>query len=95
MDWAERVGWGIIAATICLLGIPWFLWGDATTVLGLPLWLWWHIGWLLLSSVLFWVFAQRYWGVGIDPDGVTPIGNPGARAEGEGGAGGEARGEQR
>ncbi|MFP9192598.1 DUF3311 domain-containing protein [Natronosalvus vescus] len=94
MDWVERAGWGIIATIICLLGIPWFLWGDSTIVLGLPLWLWWHVGWLLLASALFWVFAQRYWGVGIEPAGGMSAKNS-PRADGEGGTGGEARGDRR
>ncbi|WP_312911283.1 DUF3311 domain-containing protein [Natronosalvus caseinilyticus] len=64
----ERIGWVLAAVLVCLLGIPWFLWGNATTALGLPLWLWWHIGWLVLCSALFWTFAQHAWGVGIEPN---------------------------
>ncbi|MCU4751098.1 DUF3311 domain-containing protein [Halobacteria archaeon AArc-curdl1] len=68
MDWLERLGWIFGATALCVLGIPWFLWGNDTIVAGLPLWIWWHIGWLLLASGLFWLFAQRAWGVGIEPD---------------------------
>ncbi len=68
MQWLERIGWWVGTALFCLFGIPWFLWGDSTVVLGLPLWIWWHIGWLLLASVLFWLFAQRYWGLGVEPN---------------------------
>ena len=68
MDSLERVGWVVGAALFCLLGVPWFLWGDDTIVAGLPLWVWWHVGWLILASALFWLFAQRHWGVGIEPE---------------------------
>ena len=69
MQRLERWGWWIGAALLCLLGVPWFLWGDSTIVLGLPLWIWWHVGWLLFTSLLFWIFTQRYWGIGVEPGG--------------------------
>ena len=61
----ERYGWAVAMAVLVTLAIPWFLWGDARTALGLPLWLWWHIGWMVLASVTFWVFSRRAWGVWI------------------------------
>ena len=67
----ELVGWSTIAVVLCALAIPWFLWGDATVVAGLPLWLWWHVGWMLVASVVFWVFAQRAWGIGIETDDAS------------------------
>jgi len=47
------------------LAIPWFLWGDGRIAYGLPVWLWWHVGWMLLSAVVFAGFARRAWGVGV------------------------------
>ena len=64
----EQWGWLAVAFVLCALAIPWFLWGDATVVAGLPLWLWWHVGWMVLASAVFWAFARRAWGVGIEPD---------------------------
>lgn len=64
----ELVGWLAVAVVLSVLAIPWFLWGDATIVAGLPLWLWWHIGWMGLVAVVFWVFTRRAWGIGIERD---------------------------
>ena len=68
----ERYGWAVAMAVLVALAIPWFLWGDSRTALGLPLWLWWHIGWLTLSSAVFWLFARRAWGIWITD--VRPTG---------------------
>ncbi|ARS90354.1 DUF3311 domain-containing protein [Natrarchaeobaculum aegyptiacum] len=68
MQRLEVWGWLVVAVVLSVLAIPWFLWGDATTVVGLPLWLWWHVGWMVLASVVFWVFTRRGWGIGIEPD---------------------------
>ena len=62
----ELAGWSTVGIVCCVLAIPWFLWGDSTVVAGLPLWLWWHVGWMGLASVVFWTFAQRAWGIGIE-----------------------------
>lgn len=62
----ELWGWLAIAIVLSALTIPWFLWGNATIVAGLPLWLWWHVGWMLLASIVFWLFAKRAWGIGIE-----------------------------
>ncbi len=62
----ELVGWITVAIILSGLAIPWFLWGSSTTVAGLPLWLWWHIGWMGLTAVIFHLFAQRAWGIGIE-----------------------------
>ncbi|NGM68050.1 DUF3311 domain-containing protein [Natronolimnobius sp. AArcel1] len=64
----EIGGWIVVGVVLCALSIPWFLWGNATTIAGIPLWLWWHIGWMLLASVVFWYFAQTAWGIGIEPE---------------------------
>ncbi|MDQ2050533.1 DUF3311 domain-containing protein [Natronolimnohabitans sp. A-GB9] len=62
----ELVGWIAVAVVLCVFAIPWFLWDDATVVAGVPLWLWWHIGWMVLASLVFWLFTQRAWGIGIE-----------------------------
>jgi len=58
--------WAVVAVLLSALAVPWFLWRDGTVVAGLPVWLWWHIGWMVLASVVFSVFARRAWGVGIE-----------------------------
>lgn len=64
----EKYIWVAAMMALVALAVPWFLWGDSRTVLELPLWLWWHIGWMVLASVVFWAFARRAWGLGItDP----------------------------
>ncbi|WP_306053065.1 DUF3311 domain-containing protein [Natronococcus wangiae] len=89
----ELWGWLAVAVGLCALAIPWFLWNDATLVAGIPLWLWWHVGWMVLASVVFWLFARRAWGVGIESpdgdsgDGSRPPRRHGSRTE----AGGESR----
>lgn len=61
----ERYGWVAAMGVLLALAVPWFLWGDARVVYGLPAWLWWHVGWLALSSAVFWGFTRRAWGLGI------------------------------
>jgi hypothetical protein len=61
----EAYGWFVAMAVLAALAVPWFLWGDSRVALGLPVWLWWHIGWMALASVVFWLFTKRAWGVGI------------------------------
>jgi len=61
----ERYGWAAVMGTLVALAIPWFLWGVDRVVLGLPLWLWWHIGWMLVASVVFQQFTRRAWGIWI------------------------------
>jgi|GEM_PF-540489 len=58
-------GWAAVAFVLVALAVPWFLWRDATVVAGLPLWVWWHVGWMALASVVFYVFTKRAWGIGI------------------------------
>ncbi|MFB1063786.1 DUF3311 domain-containing protein [Natrinema sp. H-ect4] len=62
----ELGSWIAVAVVLAGLAVPWFLWGSATVVAGLPVWLWWHVGWMGLTSVVFWVFTQRAWGIGIE-----------------------------
>ncbi len=61
--------WIAVAIVLAGLTVPWFLWGSATVVAGLPVWLWWHVGWMGLASIVFWLFAQRAWGIGIESAG--------------------------
>ncbi|WP_136718360.1 DUF3311 domain-containing protein [Halorientalis salina] len=62
----ERIVWSLVAVVLAALAIPWFLWRDGTVIAGLPLWLWWHIGWMGLAAVVFRIFANRAWGVGVE-----------------------------
>ncbi|SEW14018.1 DUF3311 domain-containing protein [Natrinema salifodinae] len=91
----ELVVWIAVAVVLTGLAIPWFLWGSATVVAGLPVWLWWHVAWLCLASVVFWCFAQRAWGLGIetrngDPSDSSPERPDPARGS-DTGPGGEFR----
>lgn len=62
----ERYGWGLVFVLLIVFAVPWFLWGDSTVVAGLPVWLWWHIGWMVLASIVFWLFSRRAWGLWIE-----------------------------
>ncbi|MFA9417034.1 DUF3311 domain-containing protein [Natrinema sp. HArc-T2] len=77
--------WIAVAVVLAGLTVPWFLWGSATVVAGLPVWLWWHVGWMGVASIIFWLFAQRAWGIGIesagDDDGGERLGGPGRARE--------------
>ncbi len=64
----QTLGWAAVFATVVVLSVPWFLWGNAAVAFGLPVWLWWHIGWMVLTAVVFAVFASRAWGVGIESE---------------------------
>lgn len=59
------VGWVVVAAVLIAFAVPWFLWGVDVVVAGLPVWVWWHVGWMGLTAVVFWVFTRRAWGVGV------------------------------
>lgn len=68
----ERYGWAVLMAALMVFAIPWFLWSDPRVVFGLPIWLWWHILWMVVAAVAFWLFSKRAWGIGIvDTDGET------------------------
>ena len=62
----ERLLWPVVLVALAAFAVPWFLWRDATVVAGLPLWLWWHVGWMALAAGVFWLFARRAWGLGIE-----------------------------
>lgn len=61
--------WIGVMAVLVVLAIPWFLWGNSQVVAGLPIWVWWHVGWMILAAVVFWAFAKRAWGIGIEDGG--------------------------
>ncbi|MFB6137154.1 MAG: DUF3311 domain-containing protein [Halobacteriaceae archaeon] len=67
---AASVGWALAFLLLAALAIPWFLWGDTTTMLGLPVWLWWHVGWMVLAAVTFAAFADRAWGLWVETGGT-------------------------
>lgn len=60
-----RIAWASAFVVLVVFAVPWFLWGDDRLALGLPLWLWWHILWMGLASITFWVFVHRAWGLWI------------------------------
>lgn len=60
--------WAVVFVVLVALAIPWFLWGRSTVVAGLPLWLWWHVGWMLVSTAVFYTFTRTAWD---DVMGVT------------------------
>jgi hypothetical protein len=64
-------------AILTLLGVPWFLWGEESIVAGLPIWLWWHIFWMALASVVFYLFTRESWDrmMGVD-GGSDPVRQP-------------------
>ncbi len=64
--------WIAVAVILVGLSIPWFLWGTATVVAGLPVWVWWHVGWMVLASAVFRLFATRAWGIGIETGETSP-----------------------
>ena len=69
MSTVRAVGWGLVAAVMVALAIPWFLWGASAVIAGLPIWIWWHIGWLALLSAVFYVFTRTDWGIGVETSG--------------------------
>lgn len=71
----EEYVWAVVALVLVVFSVPWFLWGNSTTVAGLPVWLWWHIFWMLLASVAFYVFGRRAWGIGVDVGETVEEGN--------------------
>ncbi|APX95168.1 DUF3311 domain-containing protein [Natronorubrum daqingense] len=85
----EVWGWIVVAVVLCGLAIPWFLWGDGTVVWGIPLWLWWHVGWMGVASVVFWVFTQRAWGIGIESNSTATDSSDEGNSSRASGTGGE------
>jgi hypothetical protein len=63
--------WSIVAILLVALAVPWFMWGSSQVVAGLPLWVWWHIGWMVLTAGVFYVFVQTAWGLGVESRGET------------------------
>ena len=76
----RSLAWATTFALIVALAIPWFLWGSSRVIAGLPIWLWWHIGWMVLTALVFRAFTRRAWGLGITsggPGGNEPAGSGG------------------
>ena len=66
MSTVRAAGWAVVALVLMALAVPWFLWDTSTIAAGLPVWLWWHVGWMALASVVFAVFANTDWGLGVE-----------------------------
>lgn len=62
----ESAAWAAVFAVLIAFAVPWFLWRDATVAFGLPVWLWWHVGWLALTAIVFYVFSRRAWGIFVE-----------------------------
>ncbi|MFB6162752.1 MAG: DUF3311 domain-containing protein [Halococcoides sp.] len=76
--------WGAVAILLAALAVPWFMWQSDTVVAALPVWIWWHVAWMGLTAVVFWVFTRRSWGLGIaELDAETADTGAGDRAGGE------------
>lgn len=61
-------------AMLVAFAVPWPLWGTELILAGLPVWIWWHIGWLVLCSVVFARFVSSgAWerGMGVQPHAAT------------------------
>jgi len=58
-----------VALVLVALAVPWFLWGSSQVVAGLPVWVWWHIGWMVLTAGVFYVFTRTAWGLGVESRG--------------------------
>ena len=65
-EWTGTLLWSLVALALSALAIPWFLWGTDTVIAGLPVWLWWHVGWMVLTSLVFYVFTRDAWGIGVE-----------------------------
>jgi hypothetical protein len=65
-DTKELLLWTGVALVLVALAVPWFLWRSDAVALGLPVWLWWHVGWMVLTSGVFYAFTGRGWGVGVE-----------------------------
>lgn len=66
MTVTRTVTWTAIALVLMALAVPWFLWDNGTVAAGLPVWLWWHVGWMMLASIVFAAFTRTDWGLGVE-----------------------------
>jgi hypothetical protein len=62
--------WSSVAVVLVALAVPWFMWGSDAVVAGLPVWVWWHVGWMGVCAVTFYVFTRTAWGVGVEREPV-------------------------
>ena len=60
--------WILTLAVLVAFAVPWFLWGNDLVVAGLPVWLWWHVGWMVLCTLVFYRFTERAWDRGMTFD---------------------------
>lgn len=75
--------WMILSAVLVIFAVPWFLWGNSTIVAGLPIWLWWHIGWMVLAAIAFYLFTQDAWDRMMGVDGASSQVHETANEEGD------------
>lgn len=68
-DSGAKYAWSVVALVLVALAVPWFLWGSSRVVAGLPVWVWWHIGWMVLTAGVFYVFTRTAWGLGVESGG--------------------------
>jgi len=57
----KGIFWAIALFIIMVMGVPWFLWGSSFLFLGIPVWVWYHVGWLFLVTIIFWIFVRTFW----------------------------------
>ena len=57
----ERLVWIVVFTVLVAFSVPWFWWGSGTVAAGLPLWLWWHVAWMGVAAVAFWLFTRQAW----------------------------------
>ena len=62
----EKVLWALAVLVLVALAVPWFMWGSSSVAAGLPVWIWWHVGWMVLASLVSWAFTRRAWGLGVE-----------------------------
>jgi len=63
MQWKliQRVRWVVIGVILVGASIPWWLWQDPLRWGPLPVYVWYHIGWMVVVTVVFIHFARRWW----------------------------------
>ena len=67
----RSVAWATVFALLVAFAVPWFLWRSSTVIAGLPIWVWWHVGWMVLTMGVFYVFTRTDWGLWMGPNADT------------------------
>ena len=62
----ERYLWAVVFAVLVVFSVPWFLWQHDLVIAGLPIWIWWHVGWMVVTALVFVLFTRHGWGVWIE-----------------------------